>query len=80
MTKKTTYDVVTDVDNGVYSVVDIDANAIYIYAENTCKLVGVIKNAGRKLSYHDQIAKTRKALDVFQGIAKLNSKHKKRAA
>ena len=77
MTKKTTYDVVTDVDNGTYSVVDVNANAIYIYAENTRELIGIIKNVG-KLSYHDQIAKTRKALDVFQGVAGFNAVHKKR--
>jgi len=73
------YDVVTDAKNGTYSVVDVNANAIYIYAENTRELIGIIKNVG-ELSYHECITKTRKAAAIFAYVAGFNAAHKKRTA
>ncbi len=76
------YDTVTDDAKGFYSVVENKGayDVIYIYEEKTRKLVGVIQNSGKKLNYHECIAKTRKAAEIFQGISELNDKYKKRVA
>lgn len=76
------YDTVTDDVKGFYSVVESKGayDVIYIYEEKTRKIVGVIQNTGKKLDYHECITKTRKAAEIFQGVAALNDKFKKRVA